>query len=73
MMTIDDFLDDIEKVKKYANEIVCIYSNNDPYVAYEAEKDFADKVSTKQIMIENGGHLNMASGFDKFPQLLEFI
>ncbi len=38
------YFDNLEDVKKYANEIICFYSDNDPYVKYEVEKDFADKI-----------------------------
>ncbi len=67
------FCDNIEKVKDLADEIICIYSDNDPYVSYSAEKDFADKVATQQIEIKGGGHLNRSFGYDTFPQLKEFI
>lgn len=67
------FSDNIEQVKNYCNDIICLYSDNDPYVKFEAEKEFADKVSTKQILIKNGGHLNKAAGFELFPLLKNFI
>ena len=67
------FTDNIEQVKDYADEIVCLYSDNDPYVSYGAEKDFADKVATKQIEIKGGGHLNKYFGYDTFPELKDFI
>ena len=51
------YLDNLENVKQYAKEIVCFYSNNDPYVKYEVEKDFADKIATKQVFIPNAGHI----------------
>ena len=43
------YFDNLEDVKKYANEIICFYSDNDPYVRYETEKDFADKIATEQV------------------------
>lgn len=67
------FCEGIEKIKDLCDDITCIYSNNDPYVTFDAEKEFADKVSHKQIMIENGGHLNAESGYSEFPLLKEFI
>lgn len=67
------FLDNIEDIKNYCDDIICLYSDNDPYVKFDAEKDFADKVSTKKIIINNGGHLNKASGFEEFPLLKDFI
>ena len=67
------YFDNLEDVKKYANEIVCFYSNNDPYVKYEAEKDFADKVSTQQILIQNAGHINAESGYDIFEDIVTYL
>jgi len=67
------FLEDVSKIKSYCDDIICIYSDNDPYVHFDAEKDFADNVATKQIIIKNGGHLNKSSGFEEFPQLKDYI
>lgn len=43
------YFDNLEDVKQYANEIICFYSDNDSYVKYEVEKDFADKIVTEQV------------------------
>jgi len=67
------FINNIEDVKQCANEIVCFYSDNDPYVKYEAEKEFADKVATEQILIKDGGHINSESGFDTFEDIVSFL
>ena len=67
------YFDELAKVKVCANEIVCIYSDNDPYVIYEKEKEFADSIATKQIVIEGGKHLNKEAGYDEFPLLKEFL
>ena len=67
------YFDNLEAIKNYAKEIICIYSNNDPYVKYDLEKEFADKVSTKQVIIENGGHLTTEFGYTEFPELLEYL
>ena len=67
------YFDDLEETKKYATEIICFYSKNDPYVKYEVEKDFADTIATKQIVIDDGGHLNSESGYTEFKQLLEYL
>ena len=66
------YLDNLEDIKNYCNDIICYYSDNDPYVRYDAEKDFADKVSTKQICIPNGGHLNSESNYSEFSELLNY-
>jgi len=67
------YFDNLEDVKKYAKEIICFYSKNDPNVKYEIEKEFADKVATKQVVIDAGGHLNSESGYSEFKELLEYL
>ena len=67
------YFDNLEDIKKYANEIICFYSKNDPYVKYEVEKEFADTIATKQIVIDDGGHLNAESGYSEFKELLRYI
>ena len=67
------YFDNLEDIKNYCNDIICYYSDNDPYVKYEKEKEFADTIATKQILINNGGHLNAESGYTEFEDLLKFI
>lgn len=67
------FLDNLEDVKQYCKDITCYYSDNDPYVPYNVEKQFADTVANKQIVIKYGGHINSESGFDKFEEILSQI
>ena len=68
-MYIDNFAD----VKNYCDNIVCYYSDNDPYVRYDEEKAFADKLTSKQYIIKNGGHLNAESGYTQFEEILTEI
>lgn len=67
------YIDNIEKVKEYSDDIICFYSDNDPYVKYEIEKDFANKIATKQVYIPNAGHINSESGYDKFEKIINYI
>lgn len=67
------YFDNLEDVKKYANEIICFYSDNDPYVKYEVEKEFADTIATEQVLIPDGGHLNSESGYDTFEEILNYL
>ena len=67
------YFDNLEDIKKYCDDIVCYYTDNDPYVKYEAEKEFADIITENQIMISGGGHLNSESGYTEFPDLLKYI
>ncbi len=67
------YFDNLNLIKDYATDIVCYYSDNDPYVSYEAEKEFACLVADKQFVIPNGGHLNSEAGYNIFPELLEYV
>ena len=53
-------------IKKYANEIICFYSDNDPYVKYEIEKDNRDnKVSIREYY-QRGLNLYCAEGMSMY-------
>ncbi len=67
------FLNNLEDIKSYCNNIVCFYSDNDPYVKYDVEKDFADTISNEQYIIKSGGHINAESGYTKFEEILKCI
>ena len=67
------YFDNLEDVKQYADGIICFYSNNDPYVKYEVEKEFADKIATEQVLIPNAGHINSESGYDTFEDIVSYI
>lgn len=67
------FIDNYKDVRKYCNDIVCFYSDNDPYVPFEIEKEFADTVSNEQHIIKNGGHINAETGYTKFEEILKVL
>lgn len=68
---VEDY--DIEKIHNYCNEIVAIYSDNDPYVnMLEAEK-FADSISAKKIIVKSGGHFSKNEGYNEFKDILAYI
>ena len=67
------YSDTIEDIKKYCDDIVCYYTENDPYVKLEAEKSFADSIATKTVVIKDGGHLNAESGYTEFEELLDYL
>lgn len=52
---------------------ICFYSDNDPYVKYEVEKVFADKIATEQVLIPNAGHINSESGYDTFEDIVSYL
>lgn len=67
------YFNNLIDVKKYCGDIICYYSKNDPYVKYDVEKEFADIVADKEIVIDDGGHLNSESGYTEFKDLLEWL
>ncbi len=67
------YLDNLKDVKNFAKEIVCLYSDNDPYVSFSAEKEFAYTIATKSVVIKGGGHLNKSAGFEKFEELKKYL
>ena len=67
------YFNNLKDIKKYCKDIVCFYTKNDPYVKYEKEKEFADTIADKQVIIEDGGHLNTDSGYQEFKDLLKYI
>lgn len=67
------YIDNLTEIKNYCNDVICYYSDNEPYVKYEVEKDFADTISTEQYCIKIGGHLNSESGYTEFDELLKYL
>lgn len=67
------YFDNLSDIKEYAKEIVCLYSDNDPYVKYDVEKAFADAITDNVVIYPNGGHLNSESGYTEFSDLLKYI
>ena len=67
------FLDNLSDVKKYCDDIICYFSDNDPYVKYDAEDEFASAITDNKKIIPGGGHLNSEFNYDEFPELLKHI
>lgn len=67
------FTDDVEKIHDFCDDIICFYSNNDPYIKYEDLKAFSNKVASIDYEIKDGGHLNSEFGYDKFEKILKYL
>ena len=48
------------------------FSDINNYVSEELKR-LADELSSKQVVVSNGGHLNSESGYDSFEKILEYI
>lgn len=64
---------EIKEIKKYVNEIICIYGDNDPYIPQSVFHKLAKSIDAKEVIIKGGGHLNTDSGFDEFQEILKYI
>ncbi len=67
------FVDNLEDIKQYCNDIVCFYSDDDPYVSYDAEKAFADTIASQQICLKGAGHINAERGYTEFNEILKVL
>ena len=65
------FTDNLQEIKDYCPEIICYYSDNDPYVKFDVEKEFADTITTRQHIIKDGGHINAESVYTEFEEILK--
>jgi len=62
-----------KKVNQNINHSYVIYGDNDPYVPQKNLSLLAKNLKTESFIVENGGHLNLDSGFTSFPLLLDLI
>ena len=69
----DFFMNDEGRAKNVAEKIVCIKSNNDPFITQDALNNFASNLNAEVVDIENGGHFNLNAGYDKFEELYKII
>lgn len=64
---------DISGVDKYFNKAVCLFSDNDPYVPISMSKEISEKLSARQVIIPQKGHLNASAGMIEFKELKKEI
>ena len=66
---------DWNKIKKQAQKIVLLHSDNDPYVPLDHAKFIAKKLNAELIVKKGQGHFNLEVGaeYAQFPTLLKII
>lgn len=69
----DFFIKDESVAKNVAEKIICIKSDNDPFITQAALTGFAKNLNAKILNIAGGGHFNANAGYTAFPKLLEII
>ena len=58
-----------------ANQIICIHSDDDPYVPLNQAQYVADKGDAEMIVIEGQGHFNLekSPAYTGFPRLIKIL
>ncbi|MEI6533200.1 MAG: alpha/beta fold hydrolase [Candidatus Roizmanbacteria bacterium] len=66
---------DFEKIKKHAEKIVYIHSDNDPYCPLEHAEYLMKHTGGELKLFKGYGHFSLSSGiqFSQFPEILDII
>ena len=68
------FMEDVKVAKDISDEIICIKSDDDPFISQQALNDFANELNAQTINILSGGHFNADSKYaDKFEEIIKYI
>jgi len=59
-----------DKIKHFTTNINTIFSTNDYFVSIEQEKIFKDNLNTKNVIVENKGHISGEDGIVELPEIL---
>jgi hypothetical protein len=62
---------DFEKVKSHAKKIICIFSDNDPYVPAENWEMFSKNLGAETITEKGQGHFTDDDGITELPAAAE--
>lgn len=68
---VKDF--DWKAIKGNFNHGYILHGDNDPYVPIAQAQSVADGLALDLQTIKDGGHLNIETGYDRFPLLLDLI
>jgi len=60
-------------IKKNCNEIIAIFSDNDPYVPLSNADLFKKKLNSKILILHKKGHFDPSSGIKELPEILRYI
>jgi len=65
---------DYKKVQENVEEIIFLFSNNDPYIPVEFQNYYKEKFPEAIFkQYKNAGHFGGSDGFASFPDLIDFI
>lgn len=64
---------DLEKVKKVLPKSALFISDNDPYGAFEENKEQFSQLGTEIVVLRGAGHVTAEDGFTELPQIVEAL
>lgn len=64
---------DWSKIVANAGELAYFMADNDQYVPQDQLLEIAKQLKITPILIRGGGHLNIETGYDTFPELLTYL
>jgi len=62
---------DFEKVKKYTNNIRCIFSDNDYFVSIDEKEKFEKLLGAKTIIVNGKGHISQDDEVYELKEILD--
>jgi len=60
-----------EKIKKFTNNISCIFSDNDYFVSLDQKDIFEELLNVKTIIVNNKGHISQDDNVYELKEILE--
>lgn len=61
---------DFEKIKKFTNNINCIFSDDDYFVSLEQEIEFKEKLNAKTVIVKAKGHISQDDDVYELDEIL---
>ena len=61
---------DFKKIKKFTNNINCIFSNDDYFVSLDQKEKFENLLDAKIIVVNNKGHISQDDGVYELEEIL---
>jgi uncharacterized protein len=57
----------------YAQKVMLITSNDDPYMTQDEASNLAKNLHIKPIVLKNAGHINAASGYGEWREIVDMV
>jgi predicted alpha/beta hydrolase family esterase len=61
------------KIKQNVKEIVCVSSDNDPYITACQAEDMSKRLNGKFVLVPGAGHFTEKYGVTKIPEIIQYL